>query len=119
MKQKNTPPFLAELYDVLDQERQALIAGELDRIAGFVQRKEVLFEALKAADTAALPDLKTLQARTNRNQALFDASLAGIRSVSNRLAALRQVGSSLDVYNASGVRQTVSLSDGGSLEKRA
>jgi ferric-dicitrate binding protein FerR (iron transport regulator) len=119
MNERNTPRLLDELYEILDQERQALIAGDLDRIAGFAQRKEALFEALKAADLPAPPDLEALQAKATRNQALFDASLAGIRSVSNRLAALRQVGSSLDVYNASGARQTVSLRDGGSLEKRA
>ncbi|QJF52992.1 flagellar biosynthesis protein FlgN [Roseobacter ponti] len=107
------------LDDLLDEERTALLEGNLDHVARLLETKETLIDALADLDANEVKPLQELDKKVRRNQVLLDSALAGIRSVAERLTALRRVRRSLDTYDAKGVRQTIDMVSDKSVEKRA
>lgn len=104
---------------LLEAEKKALISGDLETVGGLVSQKETLIETLRSFPVRDQVQMMRLHEKISRNQALFDRALDGIRSVTRRLAALRNVRGTLEVYDARGSRQSVNLKNGTSLEKRA
>lgn len=107
------------LDDVLDAEREALLAGDLDEIGRLLERKETLIDQLATLEEADRESLEALNVKVMRNQALLDSALEGIRTVARRLAALRRVRSSLETYDEKGERHTIDVTPDGVVEKRA
>ena len=110
---------IGELDDLLDAEKKSLLAGDLEQVGRLLERKESLIDQLSQLEEAELTQLETLNTKVKRNQALLDHALQGIKSVSQRLAALRRVRDSLDTYDESGKRQTIEMNSESTLEKRA
>lgn len=107
------------LDDVLDAEREALLTGNLEKIGRLLEQKEALIEELSVLEELEAKPLQDLTGKLKRNQDLLDHALQGIRSVANRLAALRRVRSTLDTYDSNGAKRSINLSEDGSVEKRA
>lgn len=107
------------LHLLLDREREALLEGKLREIPAIMTQKSDLIEQLSEADIDRAEVIRPLQHKLRRNQALFDQALAGIRSVAERLGALRNVGKSLDIYDGQGRRARIGNEDKGRLERRA
>lgn len=117
---KQTPQNLIDQLDgLLEQERLALLAGELDRIGEIAREKEVLFDTLNTVAPDARPDLSDLQAKMTRNQVLLDGALQGIRKVAARLATLRRIRRTLETYDENGHKQTIQGEVVRRVEKRA
>ncbi|WP_298841104.1 flagellar biosynthesis protein FlgN [uncultured Roseobacter sp.] len=110
---------ISELDDLLDAEKKALLEGDLEKVGRLLERKEVLIEQLSVLEAAEVAQLENLNTKVKRNQVLLDHALQGIRSVAQRLAALRQVRNSLDTYDESGKRQTIDMNSESVVEKRA
>ncbi|WP_299281320.1 flagellar biosynthesis protein FlgN [uncultured Tateyamaria sp.] len=119
MKDDQAHATIDSLNDLLDTERAALLEGNLDDISRLHSRKESLINDLNAPDFPGGPHIGTLQDKLRRNQLLLDAALDGVRSVTRRLASIRQVRQSLDTYDSLGKKRTVTVADGGTLEKRS
>ncbi|MEP2640204.1 flagellar export chaperone FlgN [Roseobacter sp.] len=119
MTNEDFEDIIDALDDVLEAERTALLAGDLDEIGRLLERKETLIDQLATLDEADREPLEALNAKVKRNQAMLDQALEGIRSVSRRLAALRRVRSSLETYDEKGERRTINLATQGDVEKRA
>ncbi|KEJ97162.1 FlgN protein [Pseudosulfitobacter pseudonitzschiae] len=107
------------LDDLLDQERGALLAGDLDRIARTLDLKQSLIDRLNELDVADRSSLAALNAKVMRNQSLLNSALDGIRAVTRRLATMRRIRSSLDIYDAQGKKNEIALTPNRSVEKRA
>lgn len=107
------------LEDLLDAERAALLVGKLDDVSRLHAQKERLIGALSEHAVRDGDRFASLNEKVRRNQVLLDSALNGIRSVTRRLAAIRQVRHSLETYDAFGRRRTVDIRSGGSLEKRS
>lgn len=107
------------LDDVLEQERAALLSGNLEAIGRLLGQKEALIEELSVLEEVEASALHDLTGKMKRNQDLLDHALEGIRSVAGRLAAMRRVRSSLDTYDADGKKRSINMSNDTSLEKRA
>jgi hypothetical protein len=75
---------LDSLEELLEQERTALINGNLDQIGEFLNRKEELVDQLNSSDIEQPDELAYLQRKVARNQALLDNALEGIRTVARR-----------------------------------
>lgn len=105
--------------DLLDAERQALLVGNLDEVARLHMRKAELIDTLNALDAEDTARLMALNAKVERNQALLNTALDGIRSVARRLAAIRRVRQTLDTYDSQGCKKTVDMGVDRSFEKRA
>lgn len=115
-----TPQNLIDDLDtLLDEERLALLSGDLDQIAQIAAQKEDLIDALNSLSPAGQDALKDLQAKVARNQVLLDGALQGIRKVASRLAALRKIRRSLETYDAKGQKQTIQGEVDRRMEKRA
>ena len=107
------------LSDLLDSEREALLKGDLERLAEMLEPKETLIEAINALPKENVNSLRRLDNKVKRNQLLLDGALEGIRAVATRMAELRQVRNGLETYGADGKKRTIELQDGPTLERRA
>jgi flagellar biosynthesis/type III secretory pathway chaperone len=108
-----------ELDDVLEQERDALLTGDLEKVGRLVDRKESLIEGLSVLEEFEAASLQALQGKMQRNRDLLDSALEGIRTVAGRLAALRRVRGTLDTYDSKGTRKSIEIGKEGGVEKRA
>ncbi|MEO9895921.1 MAG: flagellar biosynthesis protein FlgN [Paracoccaceae bacterium] len=108
-----------ELDLLLDREREALLAGELEVLSGIHDTKTTLIDRLNKLDVEDHDTLVALREKVGRNQDLLNSALEGIRAVSKRLAAVRRVRSKLETYTASGEKTEVETQTDHALEKRA
>lgn len=107
---------LDRLSSLIDEERQALIDGDFERIADLLEEKEALVTGLQGADPRVL---EPVQSGLRRNQELFDQALAGLRNVANKLGHASRLRKSMTTYDASGQRQSIDAPRINRLEKRA
>ena len=112
-------PLLADLDDILDRERSALLEGDLDGLSRILREKERVIDALNQSLPPASSDLDDLKAKASRNQALLDRAMQGMRFVSERVSALRRVRDTLYTYDQSGRKTTFEALHKGRVEKRA
>jgi len=119
MSHEDAQTLINRLDDLLEQERAALLAGDLEAIATLLENKERLIDALNALTEADRPEMGAVEAKVLRNQALLDGALQGIRHVAARMAALRRVRRGLETYDAKGTKTTIEGEADFSVEKRA
>ena len=106
----NIQDTVDSLNDLLDEERVALLDGNLDLIGRMLKRKETLIDSLNdlaKADTKVISDINT---KVVRNQLLLESALEGIKSVADRLTSMRQVKNSLDTVRCENTRKRQSKS---------
>lgn len=115
-------PLIDSLQELLDDERTVLIEGKLDALPDLLERKEALFEELtqlQEDDEIDTDDLAPLQEAFARNQRLLESAQAGLQATQERMTTLRRVRTSFESYDNRGQRQSVQLSAGQRVEKRA
>ncbi|MEQ8917089.1 MAG: flagellar protein FlgN [Roseovarius sp.] len=110
--------MIAQLDALLETERAALLCGDLQAIADTVAQKEQLIDTLNTS-AARQEDLSGLHHKLQRNQALLDGALQGIRAVAARMAAYRRIRKSLDTYDRQGRKLTIPGDISRNVEKRA
>lgn len=110
---------LSKLDTLLEQERAFLLEGDLQGLGTLLAAKEKLVEILLDGDETHRDQIMPLEGKLQRNQLLLDGALEGIRSVALRLAALREVRTALDTYDAQGRKNRVVTQVTQQLEKRA
>ncbi|WP_375688093.1 flagellar biosynthesis protein FlgN [Pseudooceanicola sp. LIPI14-2-Ac024] len=117
---RDADDLFAALDRLLEEERAALLTGRLHALADILVDKAQLIDALQAAGPAdAARDMAELRTKAVRNQELMDNAMRGIRAVANRLGTMRRLRRSLDTYDESGRRTTISTQGGSQMEKRA
>ena len=107
------------LDDLLETERKALLAGDLDIITRLLHDKEMLIDRLNTMEHGAYDSLRALHEKVTRNQALLDGALQGIRMVASRMGALRRIRKSVETYDEKGVKSALRGLGKSSVEKRA
>ena len=111
--------IIQQLDLILEEERDALLRGDLSQIVALMLKKEQLVDALNALSATASGDLIAVQGKLSRNQVLLDGALQGIRTVAARLAAHRRIRRSLDTYDQNGHKRSIPGDIAHHLEKRA
>lgn len=119
MSNENIEESFEALDRLLEAERAALLIGDLEKLTELLPQKEALIDALNSAVHRNLPILQSIDGKVKRNQLLLNGALEGIRSVSERLAALRQLRGSLETYGADGKKRNFEVNPDHSVEKRA
>jgi len=109
----------SDLDTLLEQERGCLLDGDLETLGVLLPAKEELVEKLLQDSRLSRSMLAPLEGKLQRNQLLLDGALDGIKAVSARLAALKQVRTALDTYDAQGRKKSVLTSTVSQMEKRA
>ena len=79
--------IIDELEDLLDRERTMLRSGAVQELSRLADQKVRLMKGLSAA--AEQSSLTRLREKAARNARMLDAAGKGIRSVANRISALR------------------------------
>ena len=119
MTDKTPAQIMAALDELLEKERRALLAGDLELIPPLLEEKSALVDALNLLTPGEKPSMDRLRDKVGRNQALLDGALQGIRQVAGRLADLRQLRHSFDTYDEVGQRRTIDGDVVHRVEKRA
>lgn len=119
MEPDTATDILQALDDLLEQERGALLTGDLDQMSVLLDRKTGLIDKLNVLDPESQPDLDDIRTKVMRNQTLLDGALQGIRQVAGRMATLRQLRHSFDTYDKTGRRHTIEGTVVRQVEKRA
>lgn len=109
---------LEDLSTLLEAEREALLTGDLDKLAGLLSSKETLIEEMNSTPQSDIMAIQSLDQKVKRNQLLLDGAMEGIRAVAKRLAHLRQVKGALETYGADGKRYDIPLAAESSVEHR-
>ena len=107
------------LDDLLDQERLALLSGDFQKISEIHERKTGLIDDLAQLEIEDREQLVLLNDKVQRNQAMLNSAVEGIRAVARRLTAVRRIKDSLETYDATGQRTSHDVKTDRSLEKRA
>lgn len=96
---------IEHLLSLLQEEREALLSGNYDRLERLADAKE---KAVKAIQTQTMPRgiLSNLQKRLERNLAMLGAASEGIRDARQRLAQL-QSGHATQMYDRLGGSRTI------------
>ena len=115
----NMQDTVDSLDDLLEEERAALLDGNLDLIGRMLKRKESLIDVLNDLERPDIEALSNLNIKVARNQVLLGSALEGIQSVADRLATMSRVKNSLDTYDAQGRRKKIDMPLKGVVEKRA
>jgi len=111
--------LIDRLDDLLEMERRALLAGDLEEIGALLERKEQLIDSINALEIESDPDFAELRNKLVRNHELLDGALAGIRAVAARMVTIRRARQSLETYDEYGERQTITGVVLRNIEKRA
>ncbi len=115
----DTQSLIDQLDALLETERRALLAGDLDAISGLLDRKESLIDALNAIEIGDAANLRSLHGKVDRNQALLEGALQGIRRVAGRMAAFRKIRRTLETYDERGRKAVLQGEVVHEVEKRA
>ncbi|WP_246044075.1 flagellar biosynthesis protein FlgN [Ruegeria sediminis] len=107
------------MEDLLDRERKALIAGELESLGQMMREKERLIDALGKVRITDANRLSRTQRSVERNRALLKSASEGIHAVAHRMAELRRVRQGLHTYDAAGQRNSIPVRGPAQLEKKA
>lgn len=119
MTEKPNDTAIEDLNTILDAEREALLEGDLEKLATMLATKTSLIDTLNSEPQSDLVALERLDRKVRRNQLLLDGALEGIRSVSSKLAKLREVRGTLETYGADGKRHDIVSQPETSVERRA
>lgn len=98
----------AQLETVLDQVRDALIAGNLQDLDGMADQVSDLAATLSGLDRATV---ERLQRKADRNARLLAAATRGVKAAHQRLADIKN-SATLSTYDASGRRETLVTAPG-------
>ena len=104
--------------DLLEIERVALIQGDFDKLSEILNQKSSFLKVISRSDEATLFDSLSRDV-LNRNLALYDEALAGIRSIMKRMDSLRVSKSNLRYYTHNCEAQPLHNHKPMDLEKRA
>ena len=99
----------AEIITLLDQERDYLIASDLDALENLSSSKEALAQKLASGNVEFEKSVvEGIRTKSLHNSNLFESSLLGIRSALDRLEEVRFTFGQLKTYNGQGQISTES-----------
>ena len=119
MTNHNPQTYIDELDRILDEERAALIEGDLTKLEKILARKEDAIDQLNTISDLERDTLAKVQTKVMRNQDMLESAMEGIRSIAARMAELRRVRKGLDVYDSTGRKTRYGTRLDQKLEKRA
>jgi len=111
--------LIAALDTLLEDEREALVNGDLERLQAFMEEKAAIIDRLNSLPDLEAEQLAPVQTKVRRNQALLGGALDGIRAVADRMAEMRRVRTGLETYDRSGQRTSLSAPPRPRIERRA
>ena len=97
MKTPGTRPL-----SLLEHERNLLVRGELDALAGLEMEKRDLIAALPAQGTPNAPTLARLKQQAAVNAEIYQAALDGLMHARHRIEEVRSVLSEMKTYSGDG-----------------
>jgi hypothetical protein len=111
--------LIRDAETLLEREHACLLCGDLAALAALAEEKEAQLARLRQIGALEPAIVAALGERAARNARLLDAAMQGIRRVSARLNAYRQVRRSIETYDPQGRKETIAGTVVHRLERRA
>lgn len=118
MNRTSSGSLAKELETLLDQERENILAGGIERLATFTQEKVQVMECLLLEGAPEAEILARIRMKASRNQRLLAAAVRAVRSVNGRLTAIRGQRKALSTYTNTGKRQQLGSNGNVQFERR-
>lgn len=110
---------ISDIEALLELEEASLRNQDFSALAVILKQKAELFKELDAENVSFdSKEIRNILMRIEHNQRLHKATLGGLRSVIDRLEAIKRAASHLDTYTASGARKDL-VQPKSKMEKRA
>ncbi len=109
-----------ELEDVFENERAALLRGDLSQIASISARKEGILDQLTpllSSDGTSAPE--SIRKMASRNAALLTMATQGLKAAQARVVEINAAQRGLETYGPAGDRITLGTRISHLLERRA
>lgn len=119
MSDQTTPEVVGTLSELLEEERAALLKGDVDRLTRLADRKEALISQVDGLSDLPQAILTPLQDKLRRNHTLISHALDGIRAAANRVEDMRKARESLQTYDQHGTLRELAANGKRAVEKRA
>lgn len=110
---------LHELYALLEEERELILAGRFSDLTKTAMCKEKLVQEVASKNPNDDAILHRISKRLERNRALLTSVVDGLRAASSRLGMLRQTRDSLGFYDREGRKENRTIQSAKALERRA
>ncbi|MEM7289506.1 MAG: hypothetical protein AAF412_03885 [Pseudomonadota bacterium] len=109
----------SRILDLLTRERLCLTQGEFDKLPHLADEKARLIDVLQKGRAQLTAEaVEVIRSACARNDRLFEASVAGLAAVRDRLEAIRNVRNGFTTYGGDG-RVRKAPNQTGTLERRA
>ncbi len=118
MKNDTAGTAIESLNALLEDERQALLKGDLNALPFLLERKEEILNTLNSVTPSDPDRMKILGKKLRHNQVLLEGAMRGIKMVSERLETLKHLKQSLHTYDQQGQKSEVLVSVIHQVEKR-
>lgn len=109
--------ILDQLGQLLDAEKRALLAGDLDTLEEFASQKTTLIDEIEQSDLFSPELLVDLLAKFREHDRLVRAAQAGVEEAIARLDAQRSARSELQTYGHDGAGHRITT-NGPATERR-
>lgn len=100
-----------EIFGKIDRllalEEEALLSGKLGALEDLAAKKSEAFRALREGENLEPGLLRPLRRRSQRNQQLYHAALAGLRLAAKRIQAVKDSQKGFSIYTRDGQSQTL------------
>ena len=106
-----------DLLAVLKAERAAIQSGKFELLLGLEEQKSAQLQTLEKM-SPPFDELRMIRPRLIENQQLLSAAISGIKAARDRIEALQNVRTGLNVYDKSGSMATVPMRQP-AIEKKA
>ncbi len=93
---------MLQIESLMDDLKSAILGGDLLKIRGLSDRIDAAVTAVDFSPT------DSMIRKAQRNLALLEAALSGVKSARRRIAEVEKTGRGLTVYDENGELQTVS-----------
>ena len=94
---------VSQIFELLDQEKNALIDGDVEALQTITQQKQNWIDALPDAPLSLEFDqIRKIKVMSEQNAALSQACQAAQKSVLGRLSEIRKIQKTMGIYGVDG-----------------
>ena len=103
MTSENALSSVSQIFELLEQEKNALIDGDVQALQTITQRKQDWIDALPDAPlTLEFEQIRKIKDMSEQNAALSQACQAAQKSVLSRLGEIRKIQKTMGIYGVDG-----------------
>ena len=119
MKSESANFDLYTLDTILEQERSALLNGEIGELQTLAEDKNHLLTVLENSGPVSASEVIPLKQKLRRNKALIESALEGLQAVASRIEDSSRLKKVMHTYDQQGTKKEIRSGSERNIEVRA